>query len=149
MDPKNELRFALDDVTYVINMANAAPALEMALSLAPMFAEMNLSIENKAEIKELPIGVLIAHLGSQEFRAMREYLISHVNVSRMGEKPYRFSDRYEAHMNAYPSHYIPVIGKSFGFQFGRFFRAGGAAAFMVPDKLRSLFETGQTAPAAA
>ena len=75
---------------------------------------------------------------------MREYLISHVNVSRANEKAYRFSDRYEAHMNAYPSHYIPVIAKSFGFQFGRFFRAGGAAAFMVPDKLRSLFETATT-----
>jgi hypothetical protein len=144
MEPKNELRFVLDDVTYIINIANAAPAVEMALSLAPMFAEMNLSIENKVEINELPIGVLISHLGSKEFRSMREYLISHVNVSRANEKAYRFSDRYEAHMNAYPSHYIPVIAKSFGFQFGRFFRAGGAAAFMVPDKLRSLFETATT-----
>jgi hypothetical protein len=148
MDHKNELRFVLDDVTYIINVANAAPALEMALSLAPMFAEMNVSIENNKEIKELPIGVLLSHLGSREFREMREYLISHVNVSRANEKAYRFSDRYEAHMNAYPSHYIPVIAKSFAFQFGRFFRAGGAAAFMVPAKLRSLFETEQT-PAAA
>ena len=148
MEPKNELRFVLDDVTYVITVANAAPALEMALSLAPMFAEMNISVEGQAEIKELPIGVLLSHLGSKEFRAMREYLISHVNVSRANEKAYRFADRYEAHMNAYPSHYIPVIAKSFAFQFGRFFRAGGAAAFMVPDKLRSLFEVGTT-PAAA
>ena len=144
MEPKNELRFALDDVTYIINRANAAPALEKALSLAPMFAELKVEMDSDGDVKELPVGAILSHLGSAQFREMRDFLIDHVNVSRAGEKPYRFSERYEAHMNVYPSHYIPVIAKSFGFQFGRFFRAGGAAGSLVPAKLRSLFDAAQT-----
>ena len=144
MEPKNELRFALDDVTYIINKANAAPALEMALTLAPMFAELKVEVDKDGDVKELPVGAILSHLGSSQFKEMRDFLVAQVNVSRAGEKPYRFSDQYEAHMNVYPSHYIPVIAKSFGFQFGRFFRAGGAAGSLVPAKFRSLFETGQT-----
>jgi hypothetical protein len=144
MDRLNELRFVIDDVTYVIEIANAAPALEVAVSLAPMLATLNISLENKLELKEFPIGIMIAYLANPNFRSVREYLVQHINVQRPGQKPYRMSDQYEAHMNAYPSHYIQLIARSFKFQFLRFFRVGGAAGDLVPEKLRTMFERFQT-----
>jgi Phage tail assembly chaperone protein, TAC len=144
METKNELRFVLDDVTYIINAANAAPGLEMALSLAPMLSELTVKMKDDGpHIDDLPIGTIFAHLADPSVKTVRDYLIAQVNVSRANERAYRFSDHYDAHMNEFPSHYFPVLIKSFGFQFGRFFRAGGVAAFLVPDKLRSLFEKAQ------
>ena len=137
---KAEERLVIDDVTYIINRANAAPALEMVFSLAPMFAELKITMDKDGEMQEVPLGAILGHLNSPAFRAMREYLIGHVSVSRAGEKPYCMADHYDMHMNAYPSHYLPLIWKCFTFQFGSFFRVGGAAASLLPSKLQALFK---------
>jgi hypothetical protein len=137
---EREQRLELDGVTYVINLANASPAFEMALSLGPLLKDLSVLLDKGGEVRELPIGAVLAQLGSPGFRELRHFLIEHVNVARDGAKPYRFSDRYDEHLDAYPSHYIPVLWKSFLFQFARFVRAGGIASSLFPEKIRAVFQ---------
>lgn len=138
---EQERRLQLDGVTYILNLANASPAMEMALSLTTLLQDLTVSMDKTGDVKELPVGKVLAQLGGAECRELRRFLIDYVNVAPEGTaKPYRFAERYDDHMNAYPSHYLPVLWASVQFQFGRFFRAGGAAASLLPAQLRSLFQ---------
>ena len=135
-----ETRIRLDDCTYIINRANASPALEMLLSLGPILEDLTLPMDKDAEIRELPVGKILARLNSPDFGQLRNFLIAQINVVRDGAKPYRFADNYDAHLDMYPAHYVPVLVKSFGFQFSRFFRAGAGALGLVPAKFRAMLD---------
>jgi len=143
MEPvKRELRVKLDDVTYVLTLANASPALEMVLSLGPMLEELTFSMGRDGDVREFPLGKILKGLASPEFRTMREFLQAHIAVSREGAQPYRLSEEatYAAHLDAYPHHYMPLMMKAFTFQFARFFPAGGLAKYL-PEALRARFPT--------
>jgi hypothetical protein len=135
-----ETRIRLDDCTYIINLSNASPALEMLLSLGPILEDLTLPMDKDAEIRELPVGKILARLNSPDFGQLRNFLIAHINVIRDGAKPYRFADNYDQHLDMYPAHYVPVLVKSFGFQFSRFFRAGAGALGLVPAKFRAMLD---------
>ena len=134
---EKEQRHKIDDVTYILNLSSASPAFEMMLALGPMLEDLSVAMDKGGDVRELPIGKVLARLRSPEFTELRSFLISHVVCVRDGLKPYRFEDQYEQHLEAYPSHYIAILWRSFVFQFARFFRGGGGAS-LLPKKLRDL-----------
>ena len=147
---ETEQRVKIDDVTYIINLANASPALEVVMSLGTLLEDLTVATDKEGDVKEVPIGKILARLNSPEFRELRTFLISYVNVSIEGQKPFRFSERYDAHLDAYPSHYMALLWKSFAFQFARFFRGGAGASSLLPPALRAMLSNAgkpATAPA--
>jgi hypothetical protein len=137
---ERETRLRLDDCTYIINLSNASPALEMLLSLGPVLEDLTLPMDKGAEVRELPIGKILARINSPELRTVRDFLIAQVNVLIDGGKPYRLVDNYDAHLDRYPAHYVPLLVKSFGFQFSRFFHAGAGVLDIVPPKFRAMLD---------